>query len=61
MVTANLVDAQGNAFILTGILALYHCHGDAVNEKDDIFTVTREPITPNKLFGDFIDIILRMS
>lgn len=58
VVAANLVNAQGDAFVFICILTFHHQHRDAVDEKDHIFAVAIAPVVPGELFGHFIDIAL---
>jgi len=53
--------ALAGCYIFIRILAFHHQHGDAVDEKDHIFAVAKAPIVPVELFGDLIDVTIRVG
>ena len=60
VVTADLVHPEGNRFVLVGILALDHQHGDAVDEKDDILPRAVVAVVKGPLLGDFVNVLCRI-
>ena len=60
MVTADLVQPQGNRHILVGVLALDHQHRDAVDEEDDNLTHAVVAIVKGPLLGDLVNVACRV-
>src|SRR5690606_25100688 len=56
VVAADLVDAEGDALVFVGVLALDDQDGDTVEEKDDGLAVAIAAIVPVELFGDLVEV-----
>ena len=61
VVTADLVDAQGDRLVLAGVLALDHQHRDAVDKKDHVLPRAVAAVVDVELFGHFVDIAVLIA
>ena len=57
MVAADLIDAQIDGFLLIGVLAFDHQHGDAVDQKNHILPCAVVAVMKGPLLGNFIDVL----
>jgi hypothetical protein len=56
VVAADLIDAEGDSFLLISVLAFDHQHGDAIDQKDNVFPGAVVAVMEGPLFGHFVDI-----
>lgn len=57
VIAADLIDTQIDGFLLIGVLAFDHQHGDAVDQKDQILTGAVVTVVEGPLLGDFVDVL----
>lgn len=56
VVAADLVDAESDAFVLVGVLALDDQDGDAIDEEDDVLSGGIATVGEGPLFGDLVGV-----
>ena len=56
VIAADLIYAEGDGLVLSGVLALDDQHRDAVDKKDHVLAVAMSAVVEGKLLGDLEDV-----